>query len=1294
MATILLGAVGAAVGAGFGGTVLGLSGAVIGRAVGATLGRAIDQRLMGAGSEPVEVGRIDRLRLMGASEGAALSQVYGRMRVAGQVIWATQFREVITREGGGKGAPRPRVDRFSYSVSLAVAVCEGVIAGIGRIWADGMEIDPTTLDLRIYRGDEDQLPDPKIAAVEGMESAPAYRGVAYVVIEDLALGDFGNRVPQFSFEVIRPAQPDGGLGDIAGCVQAVALMPGTGEYALATTRVHYADGPGVNRSANVHATGGRTDLAVSLDHLGMELPNVGSVGLIVSWFGDDLRCGQCQVKPKVEQSAQDGRPMGWRAGGIARAAAEEIARIDGKSVYGGTPADAAVIEAIRAIRTKGQEVMFYPFLLMEQLGGNGRADPWSDAADQPVLPWRGRITTEAAPGRPGTTDRTAAAAAEVAAFFGTAQPGDFTVSGEVISYSGPAEWRYRRFILHYAHLCAAAGGVDAFCIGSEMRALTQVRGAADSFPAVTALRSLLAEVRMILGPTVKLSYAADWSEYFGYHADGNVYFHLDDLWSDPDVDFIGIDNYMPLSDWRDGQAHADASWGSIYNLDYLRANVAGGEGYDWYYDSPEGAASQRRLPIEDGAFAEPWVFRYKDLRGWWENPHHNRIDGVRLPSPTAWQPGSKPFRFTEYGCAAIDRGTNEPNRFLDPKSSESSVPRYSNGRRDDTIQMQYLRAVTGYWADPANNPVSASYGSQMVDMSRAHAWAWDARPFPQFPNRADVWSDGDNYARGHWLNGRSTGQSLSSVVDEICQRSGTRADVSRAHGVVRGYLSDGLGTARSALQPLMLTYGFEAIERDGTLQFQMRAEGVPAALDRGFLATGPSLDGGLETVRAPEAEIAGRVRLSYIEAEGDFAARNAEAVFPDEESAGVAQSEVGLVLTAAEARGTVERWLAEARIARDGARFALPPSSSGLGVGDLVAVDGLLYRLDRIEQGEAALVDAVRVDPSVYQPSDAAEERVVPRPFAAPVPVLPQFMDLPLLRGDEIPHAPHLAIAAYPWPGSVGVWSAPGSEGFSLNTLIVAPSVIGVTETELERARVGLWDRGAPLRVRLGGGMLSSASKAAVLNGANSMAIGDGSADRWEVFQFSHAELVAPMTWDLTGRLRGQVGTDSIMPDVWPVGSRIVLLDGGPQQVDLSITARGLARSWRLGISARGFDDPDVVEQVLAFDGVGLRPYAPVHLRARWTAGDLVLTWIRRTRIDGDNWASSEVPLGEDREVWRVRVYVADTLLREEDVTAPVWTYPQAVRLADGITSNFRVEVAQVSDRFGPGPFRRLVLLP
>src|SRR5690606_32060112 len=87
---------------------------------------------------------------------------------------------------------------------------------------------------------------------------------------------------------------------------------------------------------------------------------------------------------------------------------------------------------------------------------------------------------------------------------------------------------------------------------------------------------------------------------------------------------------------------------------------------------------------------EPWIFRTKDIRAWWFNQHRNRPGGVPALSPTAWLPQSKPIRFTELGCPAVDRGTNQPNVFHDPKSSESFFPHFSRGWRDDAIQRAYL----------------------------------------------------------------------------------------------------------------------------------------------------------------------------------------------------------------------------------------------------------------------------------------------------------------------------------------------------------------------------------------------------------------------------------------------------------------------------------------------------------------------------------------------------------------------------------------------------------------------------
>ena len=677
MATIVLAAAGSAIGGAIGGTVAGLTSAVIGRAVGATLGRLIDARLMG-GSDAVETGRVDRFRLTQGSEGEPVARVFGRMRVGGQVIWASDFLESssTSRQGGKGSAPGRDVTSYSYSVSLAVALCEGEITRVARVWADGEELDLSSLSMTTYTGTGDQMPDPLMEAIEGAGQVPAYRGTAYVVFEDLPLGQFGNRVPQLSFEVLRAEDKTSPThdADLAQIVQGVALMPGTGEYALATSPVYMNRGPGDAQAVNLSSASGGSDLQASLAALEEELPQARAVSLVVSWFGDDLRCGMCQLRPKVEQKLADGS-MPWEVSGLTRAAAEEVPAGDDGPVYGGTPADAAVVEAIRDMRDRGQRVMFYPFILMEQLAGNTLPDPWTGEEGQPVLPWRGRITTSRAPGMAGSPDGTAAAEAEVAAFLGTVQASDFTVADGQVSYTGPDEWSFSRFILHYAALCAAAGGVEAFCIGSELRGLTQIRGAA-GFPMVAGLRALAGEVRALLGADCDLGYAADWSEYWGYHSpEGDRYFHLDPLWADAEIDFIGIDNYMPLSDWRDGADHLDAGEAdAIYELDYLQSGIEGGEGFDWYYPSAEARDAQRREPITDAAHGEPWIWRYKDLRSWWGLEHHERIGGIRQEMPTAWQPESKPIWFTELGCAAIDKGTNQPNVFLDPKSSESFLP--------------------------------------------------------------------------------------------------------------------------------------------------------------------------------------------------------------------------------------------------------------------------------------------------------------------------------------------------------------------------------------------------------------------------------------------------------------------------------------------------------------------------------------------------------------------------------------------------------------------------------------------
>ena len=108
MATLLLAAAGSALGGAVGGSFAGIGAMALGKAAGAIVGSALDQRLLGLGSAPVETGRVERFRVMGSSEGAPLARVFGRNRVAGQMIWSSRFLESVHSETRGRQGRRRR----------------------------------------------------------------------------------------------------------------------------------------------------------------------------------------------------------------------------------------------------------------------------------------------------------------------------------------------------------------------------------------------------------------------------------------------------------------------------------------------------------------------------------------------------------------------------------------------------------------------------------------------------------------------------------------------------------------------------------------------------------------------------------------------------------------------------------------------------------------------------------------------------------------------------------------------------------------------------------------------------------------------------------------------------------------------------------------------------------------------------------------------------------------------------------------------------------------------------------
>jgi hypothetical protein len=1302
MATLVLSAAGAALGGGLGGSALGLTAAAVGKAVGASVGSVIDGRLLGGGAAAVETGRIDRIRVMSSSEGAVLPRCFGRMRVPGQLIWSSRFTEHASRQSVGGKATRgsQAVTHYGYSINLAIALCEGEVYRVGRIWADGQPLRQQTLTWRLHPGSDDQAPDPLIAAIEGLDRAPAYRGTAYVVLEELDLGTFGNRIPQFNFEVFRRPKveriqiaPPPALD-----VRAVALVPGTGEYSLATVPVAVSRARGDAQIANVHNDTGRPDLVASLDQMEAELPACEAVSLVVTWFGSDLRANRCELYPAVEQREADGEELPWQVAGVPRASARMVQRIEERPLFGGTPADQSVIQAIRDMNRRRKAVMFYPFILMDILHGNSLVNPWNPAEVQPPVPWRGRITLSVAPGQVGSPDRSLSAAAEVATFFGSVQPHHFQVTDGRVVYSGPEEWSYRRFILHYAALCRAAGGVDAFCIGSEMRGLTQIRDGRSSYPAVQELRRLAVDVRALLGQDVKVGYEADWSEYFGHQpadGSGDAIFHLDPLWADPAISFVGIDNYMPLSDWRDEPGHLDADAGSIYNLNYLASNVAGGEGFDWFYPNDSARARQERVAISDGSHGEPWVFRYKDISSWWGNRHHNRVGGSRSAVPTAWLPRSKPVWFTEIGCPAVDKGTNQPNVFFDPKSSESFFPYFSRGGRDDLIQHRYLQATYRHWNDAANNPPSDRYDGRMVDMSRMFVWAWDARPWPDFPMRLDTWIDGTNYNRGHWLNGRINRPGLDAVIAELCERANlVDVAVGDVHAAATGYLVGEIETPRQSIQPLLLAHALEVCPGGDRLIFRTRGSQRRAEVKRESLVA-KSTEERLEFVRDAPADAPGTVSFSFIRSDDDYHVGSVDASAPNQAEPSKSGTSLSVVMSLEEAQATAERWLNQTRVARESVTFALPPSRLGLTPGDLVSFEAAstdCFRVDRIEELGHRAATAVKVDLSAYDQPVLPAEAKPPKAIEALGPVHAELFELPLLPGSDADGGPYLAVSKKPWTGPVAVYASDFDGDYRLSHFVDRPAVVGTLMQPLPWARSGLWMRSSTL-IRLDAGSLTSRSEEEVLRGANTVVLRHPSSSEIEVAQFVVAELVSPLTYRVSCWLRGQAGSDAFMPSVWPAGTTFLLLDAGVSRANSSDASKGALRHFRVGPAGAPYTDPSFRHHVIANAAHAMRPLSPVHLRAeQGVGGAYTITWIRRGRVNSDSWDGLDIPVGEEWLSFVVRVMKEERIVREVETPSLSFHYTREQQLSDQVGEAFGIHVAQASPSYGVGPFARMVI--
>ncbi|MEN0002052.1 MAG: glycoside hydrolase TIM-barrel-like domain-containing protein [Pseudomonadota bacterium] len=791
-------------------------------------------------------------------------------------------------------------------------------------------------------------------------------------------------------------------------------------------------------------------------------------------------------------------------------------------------------------------------------------------------------------------------------------------------------------------------------------------------------------------------FAAAWCDVFGFQPDdgsGDVYFNLDPLWASTAIDVVGIDYYAPLSDWRESDGEkGDNPDGFAHHADLagMKTQIEAGEGYDWYFASQVDREQRRRTQIEDGAYGKPWVFRFKDIAGWWANAHVERRGGVEIGPSTLWQPKSKPVYLMEIGCTALRGGAIQPNLFPDPKSSENARPFGSTGVFSDTEQRAYITAHLQFWAH-----AKATFADDApVDPDRLYAWSWDARPYPAFPASSQIWGDSDNWHAGHWLNGRLGTAPVTDLIRAMLDDHGiVDAAVGDIPHSLDGFVMPAPGDLRSVLEPIADLFDVlvsDDQETDTAIRIDATQNASTILIPQGDLVVLPDRPA-RRHITAQADEIPSSVSVSCRDPLIDY--KNLVSIVRPDGADGnhPAILPVPGLMRQKMAEQAAHAWSARLVTRSSEINFALPLAWVGLQAGDVIAFDddarGRRWLVDRIE-----IADRLDISARLYR-ADAAfgagQQSAVPpvSPYAigdfGSIPAH-AYLDLPANAAFQDQDCFMVAARRFGSRRPV-VFASPDGADFGFRTQLTRDALIGSLADPLGAGPTGVWDFGNSIMVEIDNAELSSVTDLAALAGANLAAIEKG--DGWEVLAFARAEEVQAGQWHLSRLLRGLGGTEDQTLVEAPAGARFVLLDDAVQPAGARQSEVGRQMSWRLGEAGRPFTDR-YFRTSLAAPGVRARlPLAPVHLRvARTDAGGITATWIRRSRRGGDDWAALDIPLGEETELYAVQIASAAASMMAQVAQSEIEITVDEL-LTAGINSTDPVEitVAQISAAVGPG---------
>ena len=542
---------------------------------------------------------------------------------------------------------------------------------------------------------------------------------------------------------------------------------------------------------------------------------------------------------------------------------------------------------------------------------------------------------------------------------------------------------------------------------------------------------------------------------------------------------------------------------------------------------------------------------------------------------------------------------------------------------------------------------------------------------------------------------------LKALVETISINSGLQysdVDASDLQGIqVIGLESAGDKTGRSIIEQLQSTFMFDAIERNGKVVFKRRSSNVGYEVSADLL-------GAYETTPAEEPykieykderELPRRLTINYLSKDKDYQQGTMSAYRQITKSKNEQTINIKMVLSDSEAKQLAELRLFELWQSRKTLSINLSNTFGWVLPGDILKLpindEKQNFMITKTTYGKPGLIkiEAVATAFEVYIVSgrkvDCETNPVIP---SAPGEIISKIVDLPLLPGETSTDRIFIACEVKGVFYGANIFrSSDGGATWLFVDQSTQLSTIGNTLSVLPPGNTITWDENSTIDIKLTNGTLESRPAIDVLNNFNAALIGE------EIVQFRQAELISEDTYRLSGLLRGRLGTEDQIYN-HNINETFIMLDT-LKMLNYSSSDLYLDKLYRVGPVTLPVTDETYIDYIINIKGIGARPYSVCHVTSsRDIIGNLTISWIRRTRINGDWRPYIDVPLGETMEAYEVDIILNEKILRTISINKPQAIYTASQQIDDfgKVQASIKVRIYQISEVYGRGAVKEEIL--